>query len=411
MQPGLNRAIPMGILGFLAGALLLTLFRALQSLEPADAGLIVVFGSLFAAFFFMWGIGAFNPKMSQHPHEPEDLGEGSTAIVMETAHDDHEDEAAEEPTQILGGFLWVFSTITILMFVVAGFIMLTPGLPTLITTTDPIGSPFSVGFVEMELGGQVLYVSQLMLLVGFVVVLFASLGVFAGGLGFVFYALNAGYTEVQQSEVSIMKGEPVERAPETGSGLARWGVFAVIVVAGMALFDALLLNAEVEMPEVVPSFSYILAVSGSLVLIFAAIGFIFRNLNVLRGWLLKTVFVLVALGLLAALGYALAFSVLPPAALLALVLLNAVIFGIFLLLRMTFAMLYTALNAVLFALLYFVLIGLVLPGDAFLLYNLSLVNALVISLLILRPKTLSNGLGGGSRWLAYQLRRLPNLLQ
>lgn len=410
MQPGLNRALPMSILGFLAGALLVTLVRALQGLEPVDAGLVVVFGTLLAAFFFMWGMGAFDPRMSQHPHEPEDLGEGSTAIVMEVAHDEHE-EADEAPTQILGGYLWVFSTIVILVFVLFGAIILIPGMPVLVTTTDPIASPFSIGFVEMELGGQVFYVSQLLLLVAYVVIVFLSLGVFAGGLGFVFFALNSGITEVQGAPITAIQREPVDTAPEAGPGLLRWGVFAVIVVAGMALFDAVLINGGVEMPEVVPSFSYILAVSSALVLIFATIGFIFRNLSVLRGWLLKTVFVLVALGLLAALGYALAFAVFPPANLLVLVLFNAIAFGIFLLLRMPFAALFATINAVLFALFYFVLIGLVLPGDVMMLYNLSLVNSLVVTLLVLRPKTLSNGLGSGSRWLAFQLRRLPNVLQ
>jgi len=37
MQPGLARAVPLGILGFIGGALLALVIRMLQGLDPAGA--------------------------------------------------------------------------------------------------------------------------------------------------------------------------------------------------------------------------------------------------------------------------------------------------------------------------------------------------------------------------------------
>jgi hypothetical protein len=136
MQPGLSRAIPLGILGFILGALLVLVIRAMQSMDPVwspQVGLIA--GTLLCAVLFMWGIGAFDPKMSIH-------GEG---------HDEHheEEEAEATPIGILGGIGWQITALLIGFIVVAAAISF-PGFITLTTTADPIASPTQVGFIPVQ---------------------------------------------------------------------------------------------------------------------------------------------------------------------------------------------------------------------------------------------------------------------
>ncbi len=81
MQPGLSRAIPMAIIGFLFGALLVIVIRGLQGLDPLwAAGPGIVMTAFTTAGFFVWGMGAFNPKMSVH-------GEAAEAEAHEAAED------------------------------------------------------------------------------------------------------------------------------------------------------------------------------------------------------------------------------------------------------------------------------------------------------------------------------------
>jgi hypothetical protein len=67
MQPGLARAVPMGILGFTIGAVIAYGIRLAQGLEPNAAapygfvGSAMVLGAFISAGFFVWGMGAFDP--------------------------------------------------------------------------------------------------------------------------------------------------------------------------------------------------------------------------------------------------------------------------------------------------------------------------------------------------------------
>lgn len=135
MQPGLSRAIPLGILGFILGALLVLVIRALQSMDPVwspQVGLVA--GTLLCATLFVWGMGAFDPKMSVH-------GEGHD----EEAH--HEEEAT--PAGILGGIGWQMTALLIGLIVILAAISF-PGFITLTTTADPIASATQVGFIPVQ---------------------------------------------------------------------------------------------------------------------------------------------------------------------------------------------------------------------------------------------------------------------
>lgn len=100
-KPGLTRAIPMGILGFVIGALLVLAVRALQGMDPLwEPGVALAITPLFTTFFFLWGMGAFNPKMSEHGdhgHHELAVGEdGETAITVVDEHAYvHEEEEVE----------------------------------------------------------------------------------------------------------------------------------------------------------------------------------------------------------------------------------------------------------------------------------------------------------------------------
>ena len=105
-KPGLSRAIPAMIIGFIGSLAFVYALRVLQNMDPvwmnADSTEGAQVGMVLAAFVsmatFMWGVGAFDPKMSEH---------GDHA-------DEHEEEAPEKefalrtsgPVFRAGQWLW-----------------------------------------------------------------------------------------------------------------------------------------------------------------------------------------------------------------------------------------------------------------------------------------------------------------
>jgi hypothetical protein len=189
MQPGLSRAVPLGILGFLVGTGLLMLIRALQSLDPVlDTQLAIVMGSLFCAAFFVWGIGAFDPKMSEHAHEPGD------EHALAHAEEEHEPET---PMQILSGYMWLFVTLLLVVILVVAFFGFLPQGPALKTVSDPMGDVAAIGMFTIDIGDQVLVVSKLTALIAFVIFMFVSLLVAAGAIGLLITTISEGSKEAR----------------------------------------------------------------------------------------------------------------------------------------------------------------------------------------------------------------------
>ncbi len=184
-HPGISRAIPMGILGFLAGALLVILIRGLQSLDPVwDPGVGIVAGTMFSAIFFIWGIGGFDPRLSVHGEEAE-------------AH--HEEEAEEAaPRELFSSTMWLIVTLSVAALLVIFAFALIPGGFALTVTDDPHGSRSAVGFFTLELpGGTVLEVSELAAFVGFIIFTFLSLAIAAAIFARLLFSLSRGIAEVQ----------------------------------------------------------------------------------------------------------------------------------------------------------------------------------------------------------------------
>jgi hypothetical protein len=194
MQPGISRAVPMGILGFLIGALLVIVVRGLQSLDPLWAvGPGIVFGAFFCAGFFMWGIGAFDPRMSVHGEHAE--AEAAPEV--------------EKPTSILGGYVWQVTFLVLVMLVILAVVAWLPGGPTLQISSIPGASARSVGMVDVTLpfGGPVVTVSYLVIFVIFIAWVVISLYIAAGILAKSFNMLDK-YTKEAKAE-----GKPGYQAP------------------------------------------------------------------------------------------------------------------------------------------------------------------------------------------------------
>src|SRR5690606_22454241 len=104
MQPGLSRAIPMYVLGSLFGALIVIVIRGLQGLDPLwDPGPGIIMTVVIGSFFFIWGMGGFDPKMSVH-------GEHAEAVV----------EEVPTPSRMLSASIWQISTLLLVVLIVLG---------------------------------------------------------------------------------------------------------------------------------------------------------------------------------------------------------------------------------------------------------------------------------------------------
>ena len=323
-KPGLSRAIPALIIGFIASLAFVYAVRVLQNMDPvwmnADSSEGAQVGMVLAAFVsmatFMWGVGAFDPKMSEHGDHAEE----------------HEDEAPEKefalrtngrvfragkrlwdltwsiindspkpwvfPYQNVSFFLinWIVNVIWFVIWFVFGFLawrillMLVAGIPgtlgallmsvsclwqtmafyagqlflvltiAVISTvalftfallphglglqiaTEPNADFFANGFGDFvipiqdvlglllppdDLANQTIEgTSQFTVLLGFILVMFVSLALAAGGIAIFFYLAHRGVREV--TELEPTDGERTQIAPIREVGKIAGGVASVV---------------------------------------------------------------------------------------------------------------------------------------------------------------------------------------
>ena len=307
MQPGLSRAVPMAILGFMFGALIVIVLRGLQGLDPLwlpGPGIVVT--AFTTAGFFVWGMGAFDPSMSVH-------GEAAEAAHAQAA----EEEAP--PRKLLIGSVWqIITGVLVVMIVIGGFAALPGGL-TLVQTVTPGASPTMVGYVPVDLpfGGPEVQVSTLVIFALFVIWAFLSLVAAAGAIGFVFYFLSRGVTEAKVVAGGGTLALPASSQPEQTEQTERDELRQRITTAAIFLVTFVVLY---------------------LVFYYVAIGLIFPKPSV-------------------------------PG------------------------------------------LSLIFPDSSAQLAVLSLVNAAIFTLVILRTQLVLNTIGRVAGWLARLLRRVPNILQ
>jgi hypothetical protein len=173
-KPDISRAIPGAIIGFIAGALFVLILRALQNMDPVwDAGVALVLTPFTTMAGWMWGIGAFNPKLSEH-HDP------SHAIVPA---EEHEEEP--QPMGLLLDGIWRVATLALLVIL---FFYALAALPTgllLQTTTDPEANVAAFD-TQITINAPIVgefQSTQMALFLGVVVFILVSLIVFAGLIG------------------------------------------------------------------------------------------------------------------------------------------------------------------------------------------------------------------------------------
>ncbi len=172
MGYSMTRAIPMGIIGFVLGAAFVVLLRGLQQMDELwSAQLGLTIGGLFAAIFFLWGIGALSGKMAAHEvHEPEDDEFGNELPVEEHHHDDL------TPVGILQEQIWSIAFWVSVVAIGAFAFAALPGGLGYTLSTDAAANANTNGYFAMEIpGGDVLVVSKIVVFVVFVVFTMISL--------------------------------------------------------------------------------------------------------------------------------------------------------------------------------------------------------------------------------------------
>ena len=188
MRPGISRGVSGGILGILAGMVIVTLLRLVFGFQPylkLDLGLIL--GAFTAAYGFVWGMGGFSPLMNQHADD-------STPVpTME------EEEQRVGPGGMVLNTTWLVAFVSIAVLVGLWLIMFLPGSDITVTRhADASVSRF--GNVAITFFGEETQINQVFLLAGWIVITVLSLALAGGVLGFVNFFLNRNVEEVKAME-------------------------------------------------------------------------------------------------------------------------------------------------------------------------------------------------------------------
>jgi hypothetical protein len=359
----------MAIIGFMVGALIVIILRGLQSLDPIWAsGPGLIMGVIFTAAFFVWGMGAFDPRLSIHG-DPE---------AEEAVHEELE-QKAERPSGILTSSIWQLVTATLILSVILGGFAALPGGLTLTQTVVPGASPTTVGFADVPLpfGGPTVQVSTLVIFAVFVIWAFISLAAFAWVLMWLFTFISRGLAEsrLEASSGGTLALTSGEAAPEAKA-------------------------PRNELRELAATVRFLVVLVVLYVVVFIILSAVASNLQVpVVSWFMDTAGQLTFFSFLGAL--AISILVLRPP-------LSALTF------LFTFIILYYFF--------YYVAIGLIMPAPDLpglslffdpptQLVIISALNALIFTLLILHTQLVLQTIGRVARWLAKVLRSVPRFLQ
>jgi len=221
MQPGISRATSMGILGFLLGMLAVIVIRALQGLIPWwNPGSGIILSSLLASAFFMWGIGAFDPRWSVHAGAHGDEHEAGHDIVPAEAAPEY----TEKPVAIFGQYIWQITFLLIALLVILGVAGLVPNELQLRQVGDDLGSTSGNAMIDFTLGDNALQVSELTIFAAFVIFTVISLAAAGALITVMFYFLSRGVTETRSTaptDADRTPPLPVRLAGKGAGWLAR----------------------------------------------------------------------------------------------------------------------------------------------------------------------------------------------
>ncbi len=414
MQPGLSRAIPMAILGFLLGALLVIVVRGLQSLDPLwDVGPGIAVASVITAVFFVWGMGAFDPSMSVHGEEAE--------------HAPTLDENNAPPAKLLGGGIWQVITIFTLSLAVV-FFAGASNLMTLQITADPLASTTAVGYFPVVWFGRELLISELVVFMAFIAFMFISLVAAAGLIGWLFYRASQGIAESQvaatgkvPNNVPLLAGNPaLVPQPSRPLGFLPEGPRAFVMMIGAFVMTAAIFYV-VLLPFCIPHapehFTGISIVMGLLAAVFVG------RPAFLPAWAPTWALILFLFGVLYFIFYEVAIGLVLPARPTPGTE-NLIPLGI---LFVLLALIFLGRPAFLPRWVHNVALVLFLVLNGALIFNatfidtqsfgyvnrvmLSLINAFVIAILLVRPSWVARFATGAAGVVARILRAVPRMLQ
>ncbi|HVU10557.1 MAG TPA: hypothetical protein VHD90_04735 [Phototrophicaceae bacterium] len=360
----------MAIIGFMFGALVVIVLRALQGLDPLwNPGVGLVIAPIFMAAFFVWGIGAFNPKLSIHGDEE----------AVEAAHEAME-AAAESPRGILIGTTWQLLLLVLVLLILVGGFAALPGGLALTQTVVPGASTTMVGYAQVDLpfGLPSVEVSTLVIFIVFILWAFVSLAVAGWIIALVMGFISRGIIEVKLAPAGAAalpaptREERAAKAQNLRAIAAGVGMFIVLFIILYELFYNVVFGIIFKNP----------AIPGVSLLFDAPT----------QQLLLTIIFTFIVIALV--LGRERTRLITP----------------------------YIVWFFALYVIFYYVAIGLIFPQPSLPLLNLifdsptqliilSLVNAVVFTIIILQTQLVLNVIGIVAKWLAFQLRRIPNILQ
>lgn len=218
-KPGLSRGIPGALIGFALGALFVLILRQLQGMDPVwDAGVALTLTPFTMMAGWLWGVGAFNPKMSEHGHhghEDEHHDETALATVGDTAlavHEDHHEEE-EEPTPLglLFSTSWRVSTYVIALCI---FFFAFAALPTGYYLQQANQAEAQSAAIEgnqifdLPLGTGTFQASQLTVLLGFLAFTMFSMIIVGGLFGFLVINGQREVIRARQTAPASTTSEP-----------------------------------------------------------------------------------------------------------------------------------------------------------------------------------------------------------
>lgn len=281
MRPGIARAVPMGILGFALGALLAVVIRLLQGLDPNPndpygyVGPAFVLGAFFCAGFFIWGVGAFDPRLNVHGEEPEEP----------TPETRRAEETAAGPIGLLMSNIWQITFWLVILVVAVAIFAFVPSGPAIQSVAGD-GNAADIGYTTLELpfGGPAVTVSYLTLLIIFVIWTILSLALVAGLLAFIMNYFSRGvknpnatfipwrriiFVLVLLALIPIPLLFPSLTVPTAFLMPAIIILPLLLVIGYPSLLTVLILLAALALPVLLPSMTLTTGVLVALVLILA----------------------------------------------------------------------------------------------------------------------------------------------
>ena len=211
-KPGLERAIPGAFIGIAIGVGFVPFIRWASGITPSwDYGLVLVVTPFTMMVGWLWGIGAFNPKNSEHAHPPymhhDDHAEHGEheehAIVAAEAHAATSDEAGA--FAILMRITWKVLTYSLVFCAIFYAIALIPGGFFLQVSAQPEANVLAFGTMTLPFVGEV---SQLAVFVGLILAVVVPLLLIGGLLGLAFYLGNHHVLVAHETEPTAQDVTP-----------------------------------------------------------------------------------------------------------------------------------------------------------------------------------------------------------